>query len=92
MIEGAVPHAVGATTDHLILAVGAPHRSLESEDRQALAAYASLLMPLGSITCHICNIAGRSGDELARLGCVHSPHRFIHPARARLTTSKGLGL
>jgi quercetin dioxygenase-like cupin family protein len=76
MIEGAVPHAVGAITDHVLLAVGAPHRPLDSRERQTLIAYSSLLTPLGSIKCDICNIAARSGDELAAMGCPHSPHKF----------------
>lgn len=76
MIEGAVPHAVGAITDHVLLSVGAPHRPLESLERQALIAYSSLLTPLGSITCQICNIAAQSGEELTVMGCPHSPHQF----------------
>jgi len=33
MVEGAVPHAVGAVTDHVILAIGSPHKSVGSKDR-----------------------------------------------------------
>lgn len=76
MVEGAVTHAVGAVTDHMILAVGAPHRRLDSPDRQELTAYAALLGDLGEITCRICDIRGSSGEELAAKGCTHSPHRF----------------
>jgi quercetin dioxygenase-like cupin family protein len=76
MIEGAVPHAVGAVTDHVILAVGAPHRPLDSEDRQNLTEYAALLTRFGSITCTICAVTANSGDELEMLGCAHSPHQF----------------
>jgi quercetin dioxygenase-like cupin family protein len=76
MIEGAVPHAVGAITDHVILAVGAPHQPLDSEDRQQLTEYAALLTRFGSITCTICDVASGNGDDLEELGCVHSPHRF----------------
>lgn len=76
LIEGAVPHAVGAITDHVILAIGAPHRRLESPGRQALTAYSALLTPLGNITCGICGVSARSGDELSALDCPHSPHQF----------------
>lgn len=76
MVEGALTHAVGAVTDHMILAVGAPHRPLDSPERQELTAYAALLGDLGRITCRICDIQGSSGEELAANGCPHSPHRF----------------
>ena len=74
LIEGAVSHAVGAITDHVILAVGAPHRSLTSMDRQHLVAYADLMTPIGDITCSMCDVTARSGEELAAAGCPHSPH------------------
>ena len=77
MIEGAVPHAVGAVTDHVILAIGSPHRELDSEERQSLVAYSALLAPIGSIRCLICDVSGASGEELADAGCSHSPHRFL---------------
>ncbi|WP_445517819.1 cupin domain-containing protein [Streptomyces sp. NEAU-174] len=76
MVQGAVTHAVGAVTDHMILSVGAPHRRLDSPDRQELTAYAALLGELGEITCRLCDIRATSGEELAAKGCTHSPHRF----------------
>ncbi|WP_432145496.1 cupin domain-containing protein [Streptomyces sp. bgisy084] len=76
MVEGALTHAVGAVTDHMILAVGAPHRHLDSPERQELTAYTALLGDLGRITCRICDIEGASGEELAAKGCPHSPHRL----------------
>ncbi|MER6140583.1 cupin domain-containing protein [Streptomyces sparsogenes] len=76
MVEGAVTHAVGAVTDHMILAVGAPHRHLDSPERQNLTAYTALLSELGHITCRLCDIRASSGEELAAKGCPHSPHRF----------------
>lgn len=33
MVDGMVPHAVGAITDHTILAIGAPHKPVDSEER-----------------------------------------------------------
>jgi len=76
MVEGAVPHAVGAITDHVLLAVGAPHRPLHSLDRQTLIPYASLLASVGSITCLICDLVADSDEALTAMGCTHSPHEF----------------
>ncbi|MDO0924956.1 cupin domain-containing protein [Streptomyces sp. TG1A-8] len=76
MVEGAITHAVGAVTDHMILSVGAPHRHLDSPERQELTAYTALLGDLGHITCRLCDIQASSGEELAAKGCPHSPHRF----------------
>lgn len=76
MVEGAITHAVGAVTDHMILSVGAPHRRLDSPERQELTAYTALLSDLGHITCRLCDIRASSGEELAAKGCPHSPHRF----------------
>lgn len=73
LIEGAVPHAVGAVTDHAILAIGSPHRELDSPERQELIEYRELLTPLGVITCGIC---GESAADGTTLDCPHSPHRF----------------
>jgi quercetin dioxygenase-like cupin family protein len=77
MIEGKVPHAVGAISDHVILAIGAPHRPLDSMSRQELVEYASLLTPLGTIACQICGVTGSCGADLAKHGCEHSPHRYV---------------
>ncbi|MFC4585719.1 cupin domain-containing protein [Sphaerisporangium corydalis] len=76
MVRGAVPHAVGAVTDHVILAVGAPHRLLDSPERQDLTEYSALLTSFGTISCRICGVAATGGEELEGLGCPHSPHRF----------------
>jgi quercetin dioxygenase-like cupin family protein len=35
MVDGLVPHAVGAVTDHVILAIGAPHKAVDSPERMA---------------------------------------------------------
>jgi quercetin dioxygenase-like cupin family protein len=76
MVEGAVPHAVGAISDHVILAIGAPHKPLDSPARQDLVEYAALLADLGCLTCRICGVSGRSAAELAERGCGHSPCTF----------------
>ncbi len=70
LVEGAVPHAVGAITDHAILAVGAPHRRADDADRMALTEYAAVAAELGQLTCLPCG--GRAtfvGDP----GCPHNP-------------------
>lgn len=33
MVEGLVPHAVGAETDHVLLAIGSPHKAIDSPER-----------------------------------------------------------
>lgn len=33
MVDGMVPHAVGATTDHVLLAIGSPHKPVDSPER-----------------------------------------------------------
>lgn len=73
LVEGAVPHAVGAITDHVILAIGAPHRPLDSIERQELVEYSALMTPMGDITCTICQTSATSQDELTATGCPHSP-------------------
>ena len=72
MVEGSEPHAVSAVTDHCILAVGSPHRPLESADRMTLTEYAAVAADLGRLTCLICHETG-TPDELAAVGCSHAP-------------------
>lgn len=33
MVDGMVPHAVGAVTDHVIMAIGSPHKPVDSPER-----------------------------------------------------------
>lgn len=35
MVDGQIPHAVGAITDHVLLAIGAPHKPVDSPERMA---------------------------------------------------------
>lgn len=35
MVDGLVPHAVGAVTDHVLVAIGAPHKPVDSPERMA---------------------------------------------------------
>jgi quercetin dioxygenase-like cupin family protein len=72
MVEGAVPHAVGAIDDHVLLSVGAPHRPVDSPARQATTTFGALLDTEGSITCQVCGLAATDRDGLAARGCRHS--------------------
>lgn len=74
MVEGAVPHAVGAITDHVILAVGSPHRNIDAADRMTLTDYAAVAARMGDLTCLVCDGAPTGTPELlSSLGCPHVP-------------------
>jgi perosamine synthetase len=73
LIEGGVPHAVGAVTDHVILAVGAPHRPVDSTDRQTLTAAEALTAPDGRIVCQVCGVSVAAPERLCDRGCDHCP-------------------
>lgn len=49
LVEGSVAHAVGAITDHVILAVGAPHMPVDSHERMVVVPYQEVLS--SSATC-----------------------------------------
>lgn len=73
MIEGLVPHAVGAITDHVIIAVGSPHRPVDANDRMKLVDYAAVVAPDGEFTCLICDTSVIAPDYLHDAGCSHCP-------------------
>lgn len=73
MIEGAIPHAVGAITDHAILAVGAPHKPVGATDRMTPVAYREVVATLGDLTCLVCQRSATYPELLHDLGCVHCP-------------------
>ena len=75
-VEGAVPHAVGAITDHVLISVGSPHRAVNAEDRQTLKEYESILADFAYLRCDICDLAAELPRRLADLGCPHCPSRF----------------
>jgi quercetin dioxygenase-like cupin family protein len=75
-VEGAVPHAVGAITDHVLISVGSPHRAVDAEDRQALSEYESILADFAYLHCDICALEAEFPNRLADLGCPHCPSRF----------------
>jgi quercetin dioxygenase-like cupin family protein len=72
-VPGRIAHAVGAVTDHVILAVGAPHRPVDSPERMALTEYSAVTSELGSLACAICEITANFPSRLHELGCVHCP-------------------
>ena len=73
MVEGKVPHAVGAITDHVILAVGSPHKAVDSPDRMKLVAYKEVISKVGDMHCLICNLSAKYPEMLHEKGCKHCP-------------------
>jgi quercetin dioxygenase-like cupin family protein len=73
LIEGAVPHAVGAITDHLIIAVGSPHKAIDADDRMAPVPYEEVIADTGDLTCLICQKSVLAPDRLHTGDCPHCP-------------------
>lgn len=73
MVDGETPHAVGAITRHTILAVGAPHKAVDSLERMTPVAYAAVLTGVGDMTCLICNLGAVDPVRLHDHGCTHCP-------------------
>lgn len=73
LIEGEVPHAVGAITDHLILAAGSPHKPVDSVERMSLVDYEEVISPLGDLTCLICDKVAPAPTRLHDRDCPHCP-------------------
>lgn len=73
IIEGEVPHGVGAITDHGILAVGAPHAPIDSPDRMTPSEYDEVTTELQSVNCLICDLEAEHPEKLHDLGCDHCP-------------------
>lgn len=73
MIDGDVPHAVGAITDHVILAVGSPHRPVDSDDRMKPMAYEAVAARINELHCLICDVKARLPTRLHDRGCIHCP-------------------
>lgn len=72
LVPGQHPHAVGAITDHCILAVGSPHKACDAPDRMTLVDYAAVTAELGRLQCRVCGIVG-TPDQLRSMGCSHPP-------------------
>lgn len=73
LVEGAVSHAVGAITDHVILAVGAPHMPVDSERRMSVVEYQEVLSDLGDLHCLVCDSKSFFPQYLHHVGCSHCP-------------------
>ena len=79
MVAGKVPHAVGAITDHVILAVGAPHKPVDSVDRMTPVEYQDVTAEINQLHCLICNISATYPDRMHDVGCPHCPCIDCHP-------------
>lgn len=70
MVEGSVPHAVGAITDHVILAVGSPHKAVDDPTRMTPVEYQAVLSAFGDMHCLVC---GRRAQYPQRLSDINGP-------------------
>jgi quercetin dioxygenase-like cupin family protein len=73
LVEGSVSHAVGAITDHVILATGAPHMPVDSDRRMAEVGYTEVLSEIGDLHCLICDTRSQFPEHLHDVGCAHCP-------------------
>ncbi len=73
LVEGQVSHAVGAVTDHVILAIGAPHMPVDSERRMAVVPYQEVLSEVGDLHCLICDRKSSLPLRLHDIDCPHCP-------------------
>lgn len=73
IIEGKVPHAVGAMTDHVILAVGAPHMPVDSVERMIPVGYQEVATELNELHCLLCDKIATYPRHLHDLECSHCP-------------------
>lgn len=73
IVDGDVPHAVGAVSDHQIVAIGSPHRPVDAPDRMLLVEYQAVLSASNEIQCLICDVSsvGVGRQRLHDLGCCH---------------------
>jgi hypothetical protein len=79
MVEGAVPHAVGAITDHVILAVGAPHKAVDSTERMTPVDYEAVTAEIETLHCLICDIEATCPERVHDYGCPHCPCADCNP-------------
>lgn len=62
MVDGNVPHAVGAIDDAVILAVGAPHKPVDSTERMTPVEYQAVLADIDHLLCYVCDPTGTDTD------------------------------
>ena len=73
MIEGNIPHAVGAITDHVILAVGSPHKPIDSVERMTPVEYQAVTTQIDELHCLICDVQASYPTRLHQISCPHCP-------------------
>ncbi|OGK38756.1 hypothetical protein A3F03_03995 [Candidatus Roizmanbacteria bacterium RIFCSPHIGHO2_12_FULL_41_11] len=73
MVEGRIPHGVGAITDHVILAVGAPHKAVDDPERMKVVDYKEIISKIGDMHCLICKKDATYPEMLHKKGCKHCP-------------------
>jgi mannose-6-phosphate isomerase-like protein (cupin superfamily) len=73
MVDGGVPHAVGAITDHVILAVGAPHKPVDAPDRMTVLEYLAVAAEFPRLHCRLCDREVAAPALLHDVGCAHCP-------------------
>lgn len=73
VVDGGVPHAVGAITDHVILAVGAPHKPVDAPDRMTVLEYLAVAAEFPRLHCRICDRAVAAPALLHDVACPHCP-------------------
>jgi quercetin dioxygenase-like cupin family protein len=76
LVEGNVPHGVGAVTDHVILAIGSPHKAIDADDRMTPRPYREIVAPDGDLHCLICTATAELPTRLHDVGCPHCPCAF----------------
>lgn len=88
LLDGGIPHGVGAITDHVILAVGSPHKPVDSPDRMAPVEYEAIVAELGDMHCLRCDVKAKMPDKLANFGCVVCPSIYGEDATSELKEQK----
>jgi quercetin dioxygenase-like cupin family protein len=73
LIDGEVPHAVGAITNAAIMAVGAPHAPIDSEERMKPVEYDEVSTEFDDMQCLICDSKAGQPEKLHDTGCQHCP-------------------
>jgi hypothetical protein len=73
VVPGREPHAVGAIDDHVLIAVGSPHRAIDDPDRMTVVDYAAVAAALGDLHCLVCDRAATVPRALHDVGCPHCP-------------------
>jgi quercetin dioxygenase-like cupin family protein len=79
LVDGHVPHAIGAITNHVILAVDSPHTPVDSPGRMKPASYQAVTASIDDLHCLICDARAIYPTLLHELGCQHCPCLECNP-------------